>query len=119
MSPPPHPSSTRRSRRSLHKEDFDDDLSTIPDNYNVRQDHNSESHDEPLWRPFRKAIGKWPSKDSFKSTLGKQVAATQFTATSAQPLHPECQQFPIVSEEENEREPAPLVSKKVSNYAFK
>jgi hypothetical protein len=34
-SPPPLPSSTRRSRRSIHDEDLDDDLSTIPDNYNI------------------------------------------------------------------------------------
>jgi hypothetical protein len=60
-------------------------------------------------------MGKRPSKDSFTSTLGKRVAATQLTPTSAQPLHPERQEVYIVSEEEDEREPAPLASKKVSN----
>jgi len=60
-------------------------------------------------------MGKQPSKDSFTSTLGKRVAATQLTPTSAQPLHPERQEVHIVTEEEDEREPAPLASKKVSN----
>jgi len=59
-------------------------------------------------------MGKQPSKDSFTSTLGKQVAATEFTPTSAQPLHSEHQKVYIVSEEEDECEPAPLASKKVS-----
>ena len=117
-SPPPLPSSTRRSRRSIHDEDLDDDLSTIPDNYNDRRDDISESDDEPVRRPSRKAMGKRPSKDSFTSTLGKRVAATQLTPTSAQPLHPERREVYIVSEEEVEREPAPLASKKVSNSAF-
>jgi len=114
-SPPPLPSSTRRSRQSIHDEDLDDDLSTIPDNYNDRQDDLSESDDEPVQRPSKKAMGKWPSKDSFTSTLGKRVAATQLTPTSAQPLYPEHQEVYIVSEEEHEREPALLASKKVSN----
>ena len=63
-------------------------------------------------------MGKRPSQDSFKSTPGKRVAATQLTPTSALPLHPECREVYIVSEEEDEREPAPLASKKVSNQAF-
>jgi len=114
-SPPPLPSSTRRSRRSIHDEDLDDDLSAIPDNYNDHRDDISESDNEPVQRPSRKAMGKRPSKDSFRSTLGKRVAATQLTPTSAQPLHPERQEVYIVSEQEEEREPAPLASKKVSN----
>src|SRR5882757_5608139 len=114
-SPPPLPSSTRRSRRSIHDEALDDDLSTIPDNYNDCQDDISESDDKPVRRPSRKAMGKRPSKDSFLSTLGKRVAATQLTPTSAQPLHPERREVYIVSEEEDEREPAPQASKKVSN----
>jgi len=113
--PPPLPSSTRRSRRSIHDEDLDDHLSTIPDNYNHRRDDISESNDEPVRRPSRKAMGKRPSKASFTSTLGKRVAATQLTPTSEQPLHPERQQVYIVSEEEDEHEPAPLASKKISN----
>jgi hypothetical protein len=117
-SPPPLPSSTRRRRGSIHNEDLDDDLRTIPDNYNHRQDDISESDDEPVRRPSRKAMGKRPSNDSFTATLGKHVTATQLTPTSAQPLHPERREVYIVSEEEDEREPAPLASKKVSNYAF-
>jgi len=60
-------------------------------------------------------MGKRPSKDSFTSTLGKQVAATQLTPALAQPLHPESREVYIVSEGEDEREPAPLAFKKVSN----
>jgi len=60
-------------------------------------------------------MGKRPSKDSFTSTLGKRVAATQSTPTSAQPLHSERREVYIVSEEVDEREPVPLASKKVSN----
>jgi hypothetical protein len=63
-------------------------------------------------------MGNRTSKDSFMSTLGKRVAATQLTPTSAQRLHPEHWEVYIVSEEEDECEPAPLGSKKVSNYAF-
>jgi len=59
-------------------------------------------------------MGKLPSKDSFTSTLGKRVAATQLTATSAQPLHPEHGEVYILLEEEDERRAAPLASKKVS-----
>jgi len=114
----PLPSSTRRSRLSIHDEDLDDNLSTIPDNYNDYRDDISESNDKPVRRPSRKAMGKWPSKDSFTSTLGKRVAATQLTPMSAQPLHAERLEDYIVSEEDDEREPAPLASKKVSNSAF-
>jgi hypothetical protein len=60
-------------------------------------------------------MGKRPLKDSFTSTLGKRVAATQLTPTSAQPLYPERREVYIVSEEEDEREPSPLASKKISN----
>jgi len=60
-------------------------------------------------------MGKRPSKDSFTSTLGKQVAATQLSPTLALPLQPERREVYIVSEEEDEREPAPLASKTVSN----
>jgi len=87
----------------------------IPDNYNDRRDDISESDDEPVRRPSRKALGKRPSKDFFTSTLGKRVAATQLTPTLVLPLHPERLEVYIVSEEEDEREPAPLASKKVSN----
>jgi len=114
-SPPPLHSSTRRSRRSIHDEDLDDNLSRIPDNPNDFRDDISESDDEPVQRPSKKAMGKRPSKDSFTSTLGKRVAATQLTPTLAQPPHPEHREVNIVSEEEDERKPAPLASKKVSN----
>jgi len=60
-------------------------------------------------------MGKQPSKDSFMSTLGKEVAATLLTPTSAQPLHPEGWEIYIVSEEQDECEPAPLASNKVSD----
>jgi len=114
-SPPVLPSSTRRSRQCIHDEDLDDDVSTITDNYKDRQDDILASDDEPVQRPSRKAMGKRPSKDSFTSTLGIRVAATQLTPTSAQPLHPERRDVYIVSEEEDERESVPLASKKVSN----
>jgi hypothetical protein len=114
-SPLPLPSSTRRSRGTIQDEDLDEDLNTIPDNYNDRRDDISELYNEPVRRPSGKAMGKWPSKDSFTSTLGKRVAATQLTPMSAQPLYPEHWAVYIVSKEENEREPAPLASKKVSN----
>jgi len=59
---------------------------------------------------------KGPSKDSFMSTLGKRVAATQLTSTSAKPLHPEHREVSIASEEEeDEFDPAPLTPKKVSD----
>ena len=115
ISPPLLPFSTRKSRRSIHDEHLDDDLSSIPDNYNDRRNDNAESHDEPLWRPSRNAMGKRPSKDSITSTLRKRVAAIQLTSTTAEPQHPESQEVYIVSEEEDEREPAPLASKKVSD----
>jgi len=60
-------------------------------------------------------MGKQPSKDSFMSILGKRVVATQSTATSVQPLHPEHREVYIVPEEEDELDPAPLASKKVSD----
>jgi len=81
---PPLLSTTRRSRWALHDEDINDDLSTIPDDYNDCDDDNSEADDNPLRRPSMKAMRKWPSKDSFTSTLGKLVAAPQLTPTSAQ-----------------------------------
>jgi len=37
---------------------------------------------------------------------------------SAQPLHPECWEVNIASGEEDERKPALLASKKVSDYPF-
>ena len=60
-------------------------------------------------------MGKQPSKDLFTSTIGKRVAAAQLTSRSAQPLHPERWEVYIVSEEEDQRQPAPLASKKVSD----
>jgi hypothetical protein len=60
----------------------------------------------------------WPSKDSFTSTLGKQVEANKLFAKSVLPLHPEHREVYIVSEEEDQRKPALLASKKVSNQAF-
>ncbi|KAF8534843.1 hypothetical protein BDD12DRAFT_809030 [Trichophaea hybrida] len=111
LSPPP--SSTRGRRRFINDEDLDEDLSTIADNYNDCRDDNSASDDEPLRRPSRKAMGKRPSNDSFTSTLGKRVAATQSTSTSAQPLHPDRREIYLVLEEEDERELAMLASKKV------
>jgi hypothetical protein len=102
-SPAPLPSSTRRSRRSIHNKDLDDDLSTIPDNYNDHQDDSSESDDEPVWRPFRQAMVKQPSKVSSKSTLVKRVAATQLPPAYAQPLYPERRVVHIVPEEEDTR----------------
>jgi hypothetical protein len=63
-------------------------------------------------------MGMWPSKDSFRLTHRKRVTATQLTPTSAQPQDPEHLKVSTVSEEEDEREPVPLASKKVSNYGF-
>jgi len=60
-------------------------------------------------------MGKRRSNDSFTSTLGKRVTATQLTPTSAQRLHPEGWEVHLVSEEEDEREPAPLASKTIFN----
>jgi len=115
---PPLPSSTRRSRQFIHNKDSNDILSTIRNNYNDNQDENSESDNEPLWRPSRNAMWKRPSKHSFLSTLGEQVTATQLTLMSAQPLRPEGQEVYIVSEEEDEREPVSLASKTVSDSAY-
>ena len=117
-SPPPLASSTRRRRRSIHNNDPDDDLSTICDNFNDHHDDNSKSHDKPLRRPSRQAMGKRPLKDSFTSTLGKRVVATQSTPMWAQPIHPEHWEVYNVPEEKNDLEPVPLVSKKVSHSAF-
>ena len=117
-SPPSLPSTTRRSRKSFHNEDLHDYLSTIPDNYHDRQDDNSASDNEPLQRPSTKAMGRQPSKDSFPSRLGKHVTATQFTATSVWPLHPQHWMVNILSEEEDEREPTPPPSRKVFNKGF-
>jgi len=47
------------------------------------------------------------------STLGKGVAATELTPVLARPQYPESWAVYIVSEEENQCEPAPLASKKV------
>jgi len=63
-------------------------------------------------------MGKQPSNDSFTSTVGKLVAATQLTSSLEQPLHPERREVHIVSEQEDEREPAPLASKNASKSAF-
>jgi hypothetical protein len=60
-------------------------------------------------------MGKRPAQDSFTSTCGVQVATTQLTPTSAQLLHPERREVDIVSEEDDECEPAPLASQWVSN----
>ena len=60
-------------------------------------------------------MGKWPSQDSFASTLRKRVAATHLTPTSVLPLHPARREVYIVSEEEDQNLPAPLASKKMSN----
>ena len=87
--PPPLPSSTKRCRWSIQEKDLDDNLSTIPNNYNDRRDDHSKSHDEPLQRPSKTAIGKRRSKVSFTSTLGNRLFRTQLTVTSAQPQPPE------------------------------
>jgi len=60
-------------------------------------------------------MGEWPSRYSFTSILGERGVATQLTSMSAQPLHPERQEGYIISEEEDERKPAPQASKKVSD----
>jgi len=119
-SPPlPVPSNTSVCKLSMRNENLDDELSTIQDNDNDRRDAMPESEDKPRGRLSRRAMGKRPSKDSFTSTLGKCVVATKFSCTSAQPLHPECWEICMVWDEEDEREPAPLVSKKIFNSAFK
>ena len=78
---------------------------------------NSESNNEPLWRPSKTAMGKRPSKDSYTSTLGKRVAVTPLTLMSAQSLHPEGQKVNAFFGEEDELESAPVVSTKVSDLA--
>jgi hypothetical protein len=88
---------------------------TIPNNFTDRRDYNSESDDKPLRRLSRKAMGTRSSKDSFMSILGKRVAPTQLTPTSAQPLNLGHLEVYIVSEEEDECDPALLESKNVSN----
>jgi hypothetical protein len=60
----------------------------------------------------------WPSKDSFTSTLAKQDESNKLIAISVLHQQPEHREVYIVSEVEDEREPAPLASKKVSNGAF-
>ncbi|KAF8544585.1 hypothetical protein BDD12DRAFT_872548 [Trichophaea hybrida] len=60
-------------------------------------------------------MGKRPSKDSFMSTLEKQVAVTQLPPTLVQTLHPERQEIYLVSEEEDERDLAPLASRERNN----
>ena len=90
----------------------------IPDNSHDQRDDNSESDDKPLRQPSRNAKGKRLSNDSFMSTLGKRVAATQIPPTSARHLHSVRREVYIVSEGEDESEPAPLASKKLSDHAF-
>jgi len=92
---------------------MNDNLSTIPCNFNGHQDESSESDDKPLQWQSRKAMGKRPSNDSNTSTHGQWAATTQLTSTSAQPLFPECQEVSLVSEEEDEWGPVLLPSKKV------
>jgi len=87
----------------------------IPSKYINHRDDILESDDEPVRLPSRKTMGKRPSKDYFKSTDGKRVTPTQLTRTSVQPLNPECWDVFIFSVEKDEREPALLASKKVSN----
>jgi len=116
--PPPLPSSARRSRRSIHNQDLDEDLWTIPNNFDDRQDDNSESDDKPLRRPFWKGLGKRPWDDSFTSTLGKWVAATRLMPMSAQLQHPERRGVYIVLQQQDERDAVLQASKKVSEWAF-
>jgi hypothetical protein len=63
-------------------------------------------------------MGKQPLKHSFTSTLGKQVAATQLPSTSAERLHPRHQEVDVVSEEEDDHNPVPRASRKVSNFVL-
>ena len=111
-------SSTRRSRRSIHDNDHNDDIRTIPDNFHDCREDYSESDDEPLRRPFRNAVDMHSSNDPFTSPRVKQVVATQVTHTLALSLHRGCQEVSIVPWEEDECEPTMLASKKVSDSAF-
>jgi len=117
--PPPPLSSTRRRRRFIYNKNLNDNLSWKPNNYNDHRDDYSESDHEPLWPPSGKAMGKQLSKYSFTSIVGKQVTATELTPTLVRLLCPECCEVYLVSEEEDEREPAPLPSKKVLDQALK
>jgi hypothetical protein len=63
-------------------------------------------------------MGQRLSHDSFMSTLGKPVAATQITHTLARPLRPELWEVYISSEANDERDPVPLPSMKVSDQPF-
>jgi hypothetical protein len=68
---PPLSSSNRKSRRSIHDEDFNDDPNTTPEYYNDRGEDISETDDQPIRQPYLKVMGKHPSNDSFTSILGK------------------------------------------------
>jgi len=99
--------------------DLNDHVSTIQDNYNNHLDDNTESDNEPLQRPSLKAMGKWPSKDSFTSTLRKHGCAPKLLLTSKQALNAKHQEGHIVSDTEHESDPAQLGSKKVIIWTFK
>jgi hypothetical protein len=60
-------------------------------------------------------MGKQLLKDSFTSILGKQVPATQFTPTSAQPQYPERQEVYIVLQEDNQYDTEPLAAQTASD----
>ena len=64
-------------------------------------------------------MGKWPSSDSFTSTLAKQVVATQSTPMSEQPLHDQHRQVYMFPKEEDESAPGPPAAKKVFDKTFK
>jgi len=57
-------------------------------------------------------MGKQPWNDLFPSVYGNQVAATNVTPTSPHAIHPETEEVYIITEEEDQNNPAPLVSKK-------
>jgi len=113
---PALPSNTRRSRMSIPNEDLDDDLCMMHKKHKYCQDDNSESGDNPLWRPSSTAMGLWLSKDSFISRLVTKVMATQITPTPALPLHPECREVYTVLEED-EYDAAPLATMMVFDQA--
>jgi len=117
--PPPSLSSTWKKRQSNLYEDLNDDQSTIPDDYNACWDDSSKFDSELLSWPSRNPTGKWPSKDLITSTLGMRVSATQCTSTLVPPPNPEHREVCLVSEEEYERQPAPLAAKKILHYVFK